>query len=766
MFWSILKYELKHWLKQPTVYIYFFVFAAIAWFLFVGSAGLFDPPSPANGPQKLLNSPLGIHSYFQYFGKFILFLLPAVLGQGLYRDFSSNTYQLLYSYPIAKWEYWLAKLLSGLLFVFLISTSLGLGLILGEYTPGLDTARLGPLHWSAYIRAYLVHLLPNLFAYGLLVFSIVALSRNIYAGFLSILGLYLLQLIGQNAFVNTPYLIGLFDPFGQNTVAYLTRFWTLTEQNSNHFPITGLMLYNRLFFLGLCTFFAVWVYQKFQLHANPPQVWWNKVRLGQAKKPLTKPNKNVKAPNVNINLSGWSNVVRAWHLGTFHLRTIVGSWLFIILLLLGVLAIIFALGRVTTSGEMTLLPVTRIMLSVPATFFTLIIMVLTFIYSGMLVHKDRSTGMHQLVDSTAASNGLLFASQFFAIIQMQLLLLFTMMIVGIGLQIFQGFYHFEIGLYVYQLFAVQLISLVIWALAAFFVHNLLPNPYLGIFILFLMWMGFANLPQLGIHTRVLAFNSPNQLSYSDINGFGHGLKSYWRLEWYWLSVGLLLVVLGQLIWRRGLLITLFDRLLQAKRRWNSNYTGLVSLLAILILAKGFTLLKEEWKTPSRKVENQRFKKFELEFEQYAGTKQPQIESIDLDIDLFPDQQSFRAKGRYLIKNQGPKMLDTLLIKGGFGERTSFDFNRSVQLIDKDTFIQFFVYQLEQGLAPGDSMELQFTIKNQENTLFERQSNVLENGTFLKSDIFPRLGYFLEEFTKAPDDPAALAINVQYPFADR
>ncbi len=766
MFWSIFKYEVKHWLRQPATYLYYIVFAAIAWFLFVGSAGYFDGPSTASGPQKLLNSPLGIHSFFQYFGKFILFLLPAILGQGLYRDFSSNTYQLMYSYPISKPAYWWAKLSSGLVVVLLISTALGVGLLLGEYTPGLDRARMGPFQAMAYLRAYLVHLWPNLLSYGLLVFLIVALSRNIYAGFLSILGLYILQLISQNAFANQAYYIGLFDPYGQNTVAYLTRFWTLEEQNTKHFPIQGILLNNRLLFFGASLCLMIWAYRKFQLHTQSPLFRTKRLHLSFGKKANPKRINTAFTPQVSISFSSWQNLIRSWQLGVFHLGTILSSWIFQSLVGLGLLAMVFALGRVTNTGEMTVLPLTRIMLTVPATFFNLIIMILTFIYTGMLVHKDRSNQMDQLVDSTAVPNSVLFGAPFFAILQMQIILLFTMMIAGVSLQIYNGYYHFEWGLYFYHLFGIYLISLVIWALLSFFIHNILPNPYLGIFLLFLMWIGFANLPQLGIDTKVLAFNSPETLRYSDINGFGHGHRSYWRLEWYWLTLALLLALFSNLLWRRGVVNRLVERAKQIRVRWNRMTSVLVLALTLLVIGQGFSLLTEEAKAISRDIENQLFKDFEQAFAKYSGTQQAQIKAIDLHIDLFPEENNFRANGSYLLHNESDQYIDTILVKAGFGERSTFDFDRAFQMIDQDTFVQFFVFQLDHKLAPGDSLQMNFSIRNQANTLFERRSNILKNGTFLQSDIFPRLGYFLEEYTLAPTDTSAHQTNMQYPFADR
>jgi ABC-2 type transport system permease protein len=76
-----------------------------------------------------------------------------------------------------------------------------------------------------------------------------------------------------------------------------------------------------------------------------------------------------------------------------------------------------------------------------------------------------------------------------------------------------------------------------------------------------------------------------------------------------------------------------------------------------------------------------------------------------------------------------------------------------------------VYHLDKGILPNDSIRLDFRITNQQNTLLVRHSNILKNGTYLKSDIFPRLGYFANTEKAKPGDPASLANHYQSLDAD-
>jgi ABC-2 type transport system permease protein len=51
-----------------------------------------------------------------------------------------------------------------------------------------------------------------------------------------------------------------------------------------------------------------------------------------------------------------------------------------------------------------------------------------------------------------------------------------------------------------------------------------------------------------------------------------------------------------------------------------------------------------------------------------------------------------------------------------------------------------VFKLQKTLGSGDSLRLNFTFRNRPNTLFSRNSNVLANGTHLKSDMLPSIGF--------------------------
>ena len=98
MFFALFRYELRQWLKQPAVYLYFFTFFSLAFIAFAGTAGFFDTPAPEDtAAPRILNAPFFIHFFLQYFNKFFLFLLPAIVGAAMFNDFKYRAHHILYS---------------------------------------------------------------------------------------------------------------------------------------------------------------------------------------------------------------------------------------------------------------------------------------------------------------------------------------------------------------------------------------------------------------------------------------------------------------------------------------------------------------------------------------------------------------------------------------------------------------------------------------------------------------------------------------------
>ena len=762
---EIFNHEISYWLRRPVTYIYFCALFGFAFLTFIGTAGFFDPPpSDATKLTRVINSSYELNYMLQYFTKIFMFLLPAIIGASIYKDYKYGMHSIVYTFPINKSSYLLGKFLSGFCIIVLISLSVGIAFFIGEFLPGLHENKIGSLSIYGYVQAYLVYVIPTLFFFGVIIFAVVTLTRNIYAGFITVIVVFLFQLIVENALggMGYTYLMSILDPFAQNTKEYAIQNWTLLDKNTRLLPISASVILNRVFWLAFCIFAFGVMYRKFSFSEHAPTFLFKKQKGSVLFKENFRSISKVKISRVDNNFSWKQQVKTAWRLSTVDLKFIVKNWMFLVLVFFGILAVLFAIARVTNFEEIAMLPTTKVVLTIPALFFNMIMIITTFLYAGMLVHRSKNAKMDQLIDTTPVSNGVFLFSKVLALMKMQLLLLLILMVAGIGIQMYNGYYNFEMGLYLFQLCVLSFPVLMIWSFAAVFIQTLFTNTYLGLFVLIFGWIGISGLPQVGITEKLLLFNTPPKTDYSDMNGYAEALTPYFLVEGYWLSFAGVLLILAFLLWVRGLPQSFKERMQIAKSRFSKPIIYVLGVLLFCFTILGFRIHKAEqkvkWASVSDNDQGEMLVNFKKKFERYSKIPQPRITSMKLQLDIFPETNDFMAKGSYILVNKTRKSLDTLLVKTGFDEITSLELNDSYKTIAEDTLMKFKVLKLAKVIFPGDSTQLSFTVQNTKNTLFERNSNVLKNGTFLLNDLFPRLGYSFNEDQKHPSDSLSLLNN--------
>jgi len=754
MIGSIYLHELNYWLKKPIIYVYFAVFFSFSLISFLGSGGYFDEPIKASETIRLLNSPHELNYLFQYIGKLFLFLIPAIIGTSIYKDFRYKVHSILYSYPFDKKAYLTGKFLASFSIVTLISFSAAFAFVIGEWLLGAANPKMGIFNGLAYLQAYFVFLLPNFFVFGVFVFTIVALSRSIYSGFIVVISLFLIQLITENAFQGNNFLIAISDPFGQNAVSFETQLWTLSEQNTKLIPFFGPVLYNRIFWFSTAILFTLSLFKAFTLSQNGFQVYFRKPKISQQSEQSKSKSLKTSQSEVEFDFSFKQQIKLSWKLSTFDFKFVVFSPMFIIFSALGILSVVLMLLRLTQNGELLMLPLTRLMLAIPAFFYITILILATFVYSGMIIHRASVSGMSALIDSSPINNGVLLFSKLIAIIRVQFLLLFLLMCTGIALQVSMGFFTIEIGQYLFFVFIVSGLMVIVWALISIFVHTLVPNLYGGIFILLLIWLGKSGFSQLGINSYLLQFNAAPQLIFSDLNGYGSQLPGYFLAQSYWLTFGFLTLFITYLFWKREFTFSIKNLLEMAKSRLSRSVQIGFLLFLVLFVSLGRMIYKAEQSEIGEKLTISRISAFETQFSPLKNLVQPRIKSIKLEVDLFPETNSFVVSGAYILVNESENLIDTLLLKTGFDEKTTYRLSEENKLLISDSLMKVFAHTLEKSLAPNDSIQLSFAIKNESNTLFERNSSVLNNGTFLKFDILPRLGFPFQKEKKNPADSTA------------
>ncbi len=201
---------------------------------------------------------------------------------------------------------------------------------------------------------------------------------------------------------------------------------------------------------------------------------------------------------------------------------------FLTIVLGGVMLVI---GNALTLGSFygtNTYPLTYKVLDVVSGLFGVFVLIVTAIYTGELVWRERDARMDDIGDSMPAPTWLAFLAKLATILALQALLLCVVMACSIAVQLLHGFTQIEIGQYLFELFVLQYSSYLLIAVLALIVHTVVNNKYLGHFVVGLVFLVFSRLPAFGFEDRLYLYGSSPGVVYSDLNGYGHFLPAlFW-----------------------------------------------------------------------------------------------------------------------------------------------------------------------------------------------------------------------------------------------
>ena len=111
--------------------------------------------------------------------------------------------------------------------------------------------------------------IPNTLLIGSIFFSLVTFTRNITAGYVSSLVLIVLLGVAKSitSDIENKTLSAMLEPFGGGALDVLTEYWTPEDQNTKLIPLSGVILWNRLLWLGISIFITALTYYKFKFSA-------------------------------------------------------------------------------------------------------------------------------------------------------------------------------------------------------------------------------------------------------------------------------------------------------------------------------------------------------------------------------------------------------------------------------------------------------------------------------------------------------------------
>ena len=726
---TVFHYEVGRGIKSPFWYVITVLLFVFSFLTMLGTGGYFDGGSA----DLALASPYFLTDISFFLTKILLLFAAAVAGQSLHRDYRYRMYHLLYTYPLTKQYFLNGKAGSVLLLTGLTTVAVWGGVVCAVELMNDGTFTLGN-RVVTYAAVAGLYMLPSVFLTAGLVFILTGLTRNIYAGFGIVIGMFLLPLLLENIFVNQPQVSAVLDPLGQHVFQLHTRNRDLSASGTADLPFGAVLLCNRLLWSAvLFVLYRVFV-KRFALEFAAP---WN-VHLGRRSSRKSRNSVPVKQRAITYRFGFKSRVRTFFFLTGYNVRHLLSRKSFWGINLLGAVTVFFILTKITNTGEFNLLPLTKTVIGVPLLIYSLVLTVATFFFSGRFVHRARSHNMHLLTDVTPVKSLQMLTAVAGAVAVIHLVQLLVFWVTGLTVQLLNGFNHIQSAVYLKHLFLVVFPVLTLWNITALFVHTLIPRFFPALFVSGGIWLSGQLTEEIGLESRLFRFNGVPFPEFSDFYGYGNALAEYKLLLPFWAAIAFILFVFTHLLWVRGNLTDVKTRLRRIKRRFSYVHAGVLLLLCTIAIVTGSKIIREE----AAVIASEAYLKVDPtdgQSQRYAHIAPPQITDVRLNLDLFPQERRFEAHGDYVLVNGTGRIMDTVLVRTGFDEQTDLTWQTPVRLLEKNPILRTELYEILQPVLPGDTLRLAWQIESTPNTALQRNSNVLTDGTFLRQDFLPRFG---------------------------
>ncbi|MCG8411999.1 MAG: ABC transporter permease [Bacteroidales bacterium] len=752
MFFKILSFELKYKFSRPAVYIYWGVLFGLTFLIVNALSGLVDGVSVSIGGlggKVLTNSPFVLYSLTTGLSFTAFILLPALIGNSIYRDYESNAHALLFSYPISRFGYLGGRFIGGFIASIFVFSSIGLGIWGTSLMPYLNQDFFGNNVFMAYLSPYLSYVIPNILIVGIIIFSIAAISRNLLATYLGCIALLVLYGIAGTLLsdIENTSLSSLLDPFGGTAFDTLTKYWTVTEKNEKIIPFTWYLFLNRAiwtsFALGLFSYLVL----KFKFSQNVFHLKFRKnSRLIFANiNPVLKVLK-FKLPTVNQDFGFKSTLKQLIRLVKFETRSMIKNPYFLGILITGIIFVFINASQLGKIFGTTTYPVTYQVVGILGGTFSLFLFIIITFLSGEIVWNERTYKVDELVDSMPIPTWSIYTSKLSALLCVQVILLSIIMFLGIITQSVMGYFNFEINLYIKSLFGIQFTYFALICILAFVIHVLVNNKYMGHFILILFYLFSSFMGDMGLEHNLYKYASSPGIMYSDMNGYGHFIMPFIIYRAYWFAFAIILAITSNSLWVRGKETSFKKRFSLLKQ--NIKLSAKISLIASLVvfIALGAfifynTNILNEYKTSKESIRE--IVSYEKNYKKYTKCIQPRIVEMNMNVDIYPKQRSVNYKGFYIIKNKSDKAIDSIFINyNQKAEYKQFDFDKKANLSFEDKNMGIRIYKFTEALQPNDSTYLRIDMNIAPKGFKNRDSNnrLLANGTFLTTGQLPTFGY--------------------------
>ena len=759
MFLHIAWFEIRYWLRSWMLWIFTLIIAA----LFFGAVSSDHVTIGEALSNTYRNAPFVIENYYAMVGLLALLMVTAFVNSAAARDFSHNTYQIIFTTPLRRRDFLLGRFFGATLVSVIPMLGVSIGILLARYMPWVEPERFERVIWSAHLKGILVFAVPNAFFMAAILFTIAVLARNEIVSFVG--ALLLLTGYGVSAAllsdIEREHIAALLDPFAVRTFALATKYWTVTEKNNISLGMSGLMLWNRLLWIGVGVLFLIFAYYRFSFAERRQKV--RKAKDVPEPAPTSVVLPAVVLPTATRRSSSWEIYVSSVRI---HVAGILKGTVFIVILLAGLLNCVPSMVMNAREGYgNSTLPVTYRLLEVIAGSLYMFLIGLITYYAGVLIWKDRDAHMDEITDSAPVPEWISYAARFTALTAMVMLVQFLALVSGVIVQTSYGYHRYQLGLYLNQLFVRDLSFLLFLGVLAFFIHALSSNKYVGyfIYIAFLIVNLFIWRP-LNVASDLVQFGSAPDVTYSDMFGDAPYITAWRWFTLYWILFCGLLAIATVMFWPRGTQGGWAERWRIARLRFSRPWPALALVCLVSFAATG------AWIFYNTKVLNQligpkdrlaRQADYEKNYKRFDRLPLPRVRSDKYWVDIFPQTRNVTMRVEEVLYNPYPQPLTEIHYSLDRNYDTDIQIPGAV-LAKDDTRLSYRIYRFTTPLQPGESRTAVFTVKSKNRGFEDSVSNVeiTQNGTFFNNSVAPTIGYDTSIELTDPNDRRKYGLGEQ------
>jgi len=734
-------FELRYQLRSPA----FWVTTLLFFLLTFGAAASDQISLGGDGGNVHVNAPFVLAQSTLILQLFGLFVAAAFVANAVVRDDEARFGGLLHTTRLPVRDYLLGRFLGAWLTGMLAMASVPIGNAVGSAMPWLDPDTVGPFRADWYLYAWLVLSGPTLLISSAVLFGVALLTRSMAQTYVAVVVLivgYLVAmgLLSQPRFESTVMLV---DPFGIAALAIGTKYWTALELNSRMPPLEGPLLWNRVVWTSAALGLLALSVRLYRLEQRPWRLW------RRAARPQPPPSTPAPMPAADTTLAPPSAVgsgrAALWALVRHDMAAAFRHPGYVVLVLVGCLNAGSALWFADEMYEAATLPVTRLMIQTLSGAFAIIPLLIAMYYAGELVWSSRERRLHEILDATPAPDWAFAVPKMLAITLVLASTLAGSALVAMGIQLVKGYTTLEISHYLLWYLVPWTIDVTQYAVLAVFVQALVPTKPMGWMVMMAYIISQSALQALGFEHPLFVYGASTPEPLSDMNGQGvYAAHAAW-FRAFWSACALVLATLSTVLWRRGTVISLRERLPRLRTRLAGPSgvlvaTGLAAMIGLGAWVVYNTNVLNTYRTAEAERDLQAA--FERTLGPFETLPQPRITDVTLHVDLFPAEQRAAIRGHYVLVNrtagpitdlhvQLPDDLDvtSLEVPGARLDHTWPEFAHRR-------------FRFDTPLLPGGNTTVSFDLVRQQRGFRHRgnDTRLVDNGTFLNnSELTPAIG---------------------------